>query len=288
MQVSDFDTICLLIATGLWSFEKAIWFGRVVLDRFRKTDELTVISGQDNISSDVTMIEVRSQRPRKITYGQHIFVTVPSIPHSMVGRLQAHPYMIAWEHKDGSSQILTLLIAHRSGFSNVIRLCKSGTRMRLDGPYGGTEGLNKFDKVFFIASGVGVATHLLAIRHLVQSHNDKTSRVRRLSLLWFLETDGKISSHSAEATADDSIEQEAWARKFLFELMKQDSERRIFTVYLYRPFRGRNSSMPTFTQPYSDHQRIYDARSALNIDWLVQEEWAAEAGTMVVSRKSLR
>lgn len=46
--------------------------------------------------------------------------------------------------------------------------------------------------------------------------------------------------------------------------------------------------MPTFTQPYSEHQRIYDARSALNIDWLVQEEWAAEAGTMVVSRKSLR
>lgn len=198
--MTDFHTICLFIATGLWSFEKAIWLGSVVLARLRKVDELTIISSQDDVGLDVTMIEVRSQQPRKITYGQHIFITVPSIPHSMVGRLQAHPYMIAWEHKDGSSQILTLLIAHRSGFSNVIRLCKSGTRLRLDGPYGGTERLDRFDKVFFIASGVGVATHLLAIRHLVQTHNDKTSRVRRLSLLWFLETDGKIPKHVVQAT----------------------------------------------------------------------------------------
>ncbi|KAM0718991.1 hypothetical protein Q7P37_004896 [Cladosporium fusiforme] len=236
-------SIGIIASTGLWSFEKAIWLGSVVLARLRKVDELTIISSQDDVSSDVTMIEVRSQQPRKIIYGQHIFITVPSIPHSMVGRLQAHPYMIAWEHKDGSSQILTLLIAHRSGFSNVIRLSASEWQ------------------------------HIsLAIRHLVQAHNDKTSRVRRLSLLWFLETD----------------EQEPWARRFLFDLMKQDSERRILTVYLYRPFQGKNSSPPTFTQPYSDHQRIYDVRSALDIDWLLQEEWAAEAGTMAVSRKSLR
>lgn len=171
----------------------------MVLDRLRRSDELTVISSQDDVGSDVTMIEVRSQQSRKITYGQYVFITVPSIPHSILGRLQSHPYMIAWEHGDSSSQILTLLIAHRTGFSNVIRLCKSGTRARLDGPYGGTERLDKFDKVFFIASGIGVATHLLTIRHLVQTHNDKTSRVRRLSLLWFLETDGKLPTRSTEA-----------------------------------------------------------------------------------------
>lgn len=70
--------------------------------------------------------------------------------------------------------------------------------------------------------------------------------------------------------------------------MDRDRERRIFTVFLYRPFRGRNRSTPTFTQPYANFPRIYSIPSALDIEWLVQEEWAAEAGTMAVSRESSR
>jgi hypothetical protein len=70
--------------------------------------------------------------------------------------------------------------------------------------------------------------------------------------------------------------------------MEQDRERRIFTVFLYRPFHGKNASTPTFTQPYTNCQRIYSIPSALDVDWLVQEEWAAEAGTMAVSHKSSR
>ena len=72
----------------------------------------------------------------------------------------------------------------------MVRFCEAGTRIRVDGPYGSVESLEQFDKVFFVASGIGLAAHLLAIRHLIQTHNDKTSRVRRLSLLWFLETEG--------------------------------------------------------------------------------------------------
>lgn len=82
------------------------------------------------------------------------------------------------------------------------------------------------------------------------------------------------------------VEQEACALKFLFDLMERDRERRIFTVFLYRPFHGKNTSTSTFTQPYTNCQRIYSISSALDVDWLVQEEWAAEAGTMAVSRKS--
>lgn len=196
-RVLDFHTICLFLVTGLWFLEKLIWLGLVVFDRVRKFDQIKIIPIQENANSDVTMIQVRSQRPRKITHGQYIFIAIPSIPHTMIGRLQAHPYMIAWEQKDDSSQILTLLIAHRAGLSRMIKLCKNDTRIRVDGPYGGTESLEQFDKVLFVASGIGVAAHLLTIRHLVQTHNDKTSRVRRLSLLWFLETDGRSSTHAS-------------------------------------------------------------------------------------------
>jgi hypothetical protein len=85
---------------------------------------------------------------------------------------------------------------------------------------------------------------------------------------------------------DPDVEQEACALRFLFELMERDRERRIFTVFLYRPFHGKNASTPTFTQPYLRFQRIYSIPSAIDIGWFVQEEWAAEAGTMAVSRKS--
>jgi predicted ferric reductase len=189
-QVTDFHAICLFVTTGLWSSGKLIWLGRVVFDHTRNIDRITVIAAQENASPDVTTIQVRSRRPRKIACGQYIFITVPTIPHAVVGRIQAHPYMIAWEEKDNSNQILTLLVAPRAGFSRMVKLCESDTRIRVDGPYGGTRSLEQFDKVFFIASGIGVAAHLLAIRHLIQTHNNKTSRVRRLSLLWFLETDG--------------------------------------------------------------------------------------------------
>jgi hypothetical protein len=42
-------------------------------------------------------------------------------------------------------------------------------------------------------------------------------------------------------------EQEAYALRFLFELIERDRERRIFTVFLYRPFYSKNVSTPTFT-----------------------------------------
>lgn len=70
--------------------------------------------------------------------------------------------------------------------------------------------------------------------------------------------------------------------------MERDRERRIFTVFLHRPFHGRNTSTPIFTQPYVNFQRVYSIPSALDLGWFVQEEWAAEAGPMAVSRKSLK
>ena len=66
----------------------------------------------------------------------------------------------------------------------------------MDGPYGHGAELDCFDKILFVASGIGVAAHLLAIRHLLQAHQDQTARVRRVSLLWFLEKTGTEVNHS--------------------------------------------------------------------------------------------
>ena len=189
----DFNTICLIITTGLWLSEKTLWLFRRILSQYQGHSELNIVPNIEELEdSDATLVQINLQRPWKITYGQYVFITVASVPHTIIGRLQAHPYMVAWSDQDekGLSRTLTLLIAHQAGFSRRIRLCKSGTQVRLDGPYGSTRALDDFDKIFFIASGVGVAAHLLAIRYLLLAHVKQTSRVRSISFLWFLETAG--------------------------------------------------------------------------------------------------
>lgn len=196
LSLRDFHTVCLTIMTSLWSLEKSIWLGQTALNRYRGSDQISISpSLADTSNSDATLVQINLRRPRKIKYGQYVFITVPSLPHTIIGRFQSHPYMVAWSDTDstGLSRTLTLLIAHRNGFSKTISRCKPGTRCSLDGPYGALRRLEDFDKVLFVASGVGVATHLLAIRHLLNAHRDQTSRVRRLSLLWFVETEGELS-----------------------------------------------------------------------------------------------
>ena len=43
-NLSDFHTICLFVATGLWFSEKLIWLGCVVFDQLRNMDRITVVA----------------------------------------------------------------------------------------------------------------------------------------------------------------------------------------------------------------------------------------------------
>lgn len=106
--------------------------------------------------------------------------------------------MVAWISDDGTSPqvMMTLLVQCRGGFSR--RLCLAGTThisATIDGPYGGG-GLGKlqdYDKVLFMADGIGIAHHLIPVRHLLLAHNTQTARIRRLTLIWFLRSRGKFS-----------------------------------------------------------------------------------------------
>lgn len=147
---------------------------------------------QGSLKVNAILLQITLSRPMMVHYGQYVHVTIPRVPYTIVGSMQSHPYLIAWA--DGGvkspSKTISLLVQCRSGFSNRIRLCQSPTRISFHGPYGGSQALELFDKVLFMASGIGIAAHLLAAQRLLQAHNEQTSRVRRLSLLWFLETEG--------------------------------------------------------------------------------------------------
>ena len=53
------------------------------------------------------------------------------------------------------------------------------------------QSLDKFNKVLFIISRVRIAAYLLLAKYLLEAYKDRSARIRRLLLVWFLEILGK-------------------------------------------------------------------------------------------------
>lgn len=193
------STICLAVASGLWALQFLSW---TLLFAYRNvggrhTIQSRVIHFQsEGASIEAMLLEVNVRRPWRVRHGQYVYITVPSIPGSLFCCIQSHPYLIAWTRDDTNNmcETLTLLIEARDGFSNRLRLCKDTLRVLVNGPYGMSSSLEDYDKVLFVANGIGIAAHLLAIRQLLEGHNDRSARVRRISLIWFVDRHGTARS----------------------------------------------------------------------------------------------
>lgn len=123
----------------------------------------------------------------QILPGQYIYLTVPRMGFSPLSLVQAHPYVVAW--RDGAH--CTLLIQRATGFSNdLFNAPRFGPRVFLDGPYGHAHNFDSYEKVIFMASGIGIAAHLLPVKALIEACNAKATRVRRITLYWIAETSG--------------------------------------------------------------------------------------------------
>lgn len=191
-----------------------------------------------------------------------MFLTIPTTPANFVGLIQSHPYVLAWA--DGSD--VTLLIQKHTGFSNDLFFKATSDSLAIvDGPYGQFQELGVYDKVLFIASGIGIAAHLLMIKHLLEAHETQSVRARRITLLWFLETK----------------DQEQWASSFLQRL--QDIDRRhVFTLAIFEPAQ-RSTSQTRFYEKTND--RFFRTDQSLDLDWYIDRESSADAGNMAVSGK---
>ena len=186
------STVCLSVVTGFWVLQKSIW---LVLLVHRNTG-----SGLRNTASSylysadrsrIAQIRISLRRPLAVSPRQYVYITVPSVPHMFLGFFQSHPYMIAWSTTDNNRTEIVLLINARKGFSRAIGYYQEYSHIMVDGPYGNTYHFNKYDKILFMASGIGIAAHLIPIRHLICAHNDRSARVRRISLMWILETNSR-------------------------------------------------------------------------------------------------
>ena len=198
---SKLVSTCFSLATGLWMLQQLLWLLALAYRNTGSGPSSTAVVRPLAVRTggvQACHLTIALRRPWKVMPGQYVYVTLPEATRHGLGRLQAHPYMIAWAESDehGADKTVVLLVERRRGFSSDILASDRPLKAIVDGPYGGGQSLDRFDKVLFIANGVGIAAHLLSVRHLLEAHEAKTARVRRISLIWLLETRGERSSTS--------------------------------------------------------------------------------------------
>lgn len=192
---SRFFVAILAVVSGLWLGTQVLW---VVSLHYRNggfdgsvlSDVQCFQPGGRQITACRLVVPLRTHCTFKP--GQYVYIT---IPERNFGLLQRHPYIVAWVSPDsgGSGSMIHLLVECRRGFSRDVPFCPAGkVSVILEGPYGGTQDLNGYDKVLFMAHGIGIASHLLAISHLLQCHESQKARVRRISLVWVVASEGMI------------------------------------------------------------------------------------------------
>jgi hypothetical protein len=286
--------ICISISSGLWLGHHIVWLVRLAYRNFGLGQAGKITLQWSPESVQVKRLSITLKRPWKIVPGQYIYITIPGIGRHYAGFLQAHPYSIAWVSPHEAGSKVVLLVQSCDGFSSTLfakqgkgltvvdgpngrkENCEEFGSVLVDGPYGGMQALVNFDKVLFIASGIGIAAHLLSLSHLLQGHNDQTARVRRLTLVWFLETEGIYLRDTSISMLTMMIDQETWADEFLHELLDMDS-RKILMVFIYVPNIERGSGAGSLRSGLRRTQAHFDVLR------FVEREWDSEAGNMAIS-----
>jgi predicted ferric reductase len=188
---------CLSVAVGMLLLQKILWFICFVYRNVGSGPSCRasiVTFPRSRGGDEVLQVRVKLKRPWKVKPCHFVYLSLPWLRSLGLGLFEAHPFMIAWsDENEGGTTIVLLVKCHR-GFTRKLRLAKGSSRALIDGPYGSNrlQSLSRYDKVLFLADGIGIAAHLLPIRHLIHAHNDQTARVRRLSLVWLLETEGNL------------------------------------------------------------------------------------------------
>ena len=136
-------------------------------------------------------------RPIKAMAGQYINLWLPSL--GLWSWVQTHPFMItSWSRTDQG--VLDLLVEPRGGLTKtLVRQAHAAPKGNFSslalysGPHGISECVDKYESVLLVASGAGIAAIIPYAKKLIHGYNTCTSHVRRMHLIWQVESLGWFS-----------------------------------------------------------------------------------------------
>lgn len=219
-------------------------------------------------------------RPWHFRPGQHVFITIPSI-----GLWTSHPFSVAWSNEENNSDsekglgldqndllanlgnTVSLIVRRRNGFTDALhaKVGKSDGLLTVnaivEGPYGGMQNLNSYGTVLLFAGGVGITHQVPFVRDLVAGYANATVAVRRLLLVWVIQ----------------SPEHLEWIRPWMTTILAMNKRRDILRIQLFvtRPRSTKELHSPSATV------QMFPGKP--NVDTLVQMECESQIGAMGVS-----
>jgi NAD(P)H-flavin reductase len=159
----------------------------------RSVTEHTEETDEDPPEGTPLKIRVALPRPMHVKAGQYVNLWIPSASFS--SWLQCHPFMVtSWS--PGKQDVLELFVQTRRGLTEKLRARAALEGMAtfttfVSGPYGRSEPVGEYESVLVVASGFGIAGVVPYIKRLLYGYNTSSARVRRIHLVWQVQTKGK-------------------------------------------------------------------------------------------------
>ncbi|CEL09504.1 hypothetical protein ASPCAL12639 [Aspergillus calidoustus] len=144
--------------------------------------------------SVVNAVHVRVILPRPVKFeaGQYINLWIPSI--SLWSWTQTHPFTVTSWSKS-RQDIVELLVRPRNGLNaDLLRYASVGAESSISflalftGPHGVSEEVSQYESILVVASGSGIAVVIPYLKKMIYGYNTCTSQVRRLHLVWQVES----------------------------------------------------------------------------------------------------
>lgn len=262
----------------LWGAEHAARLLRLTYHNVGSGGTRTLVEA---LPGNACRVTVTMARPWGFKPGQHAYLYFPSISY-----WQSHPFSAAWsdeaEVSGGGEKLpmdrqdvlamsktsMSFIIRARTGFTGNLyekaAACKDGkmvTRCLVEGPYGGHHQLQSYGTVMLFAGGVGITHQVPHIRDLVVGFANGTVAVRKLVLVWIIQ----------------SPEHLEWIRPWMTDILALDRRREVLKIML---FVSRPRSTKEIHSPSSTVQ-MFPGRP--NIDTLLGIEMESQVGTLGVS-----
>lgn len=291
------------ITSLLWTLH-TIWWLLCFIRRnppFRRRYNCSLVTFRSIANrTNTTKITIKVER-LKVLPGQFIYINSSTLnPHDYSTWLQYHPYMIAWtdpDQQDATSNVINgeivIFVEAQRGFSQSLVTSNDTTRhLALDGPYGDTPSLLRYDIIMFQACGIGLAAHLLLIRSTLQRYLRMETRTRRIFVVWVLEDEGNVERNSCAYLAYRIYSgQEQWFIDYIKDLLDTNTDPYgilATMIYYANPNDHEGESrfrQRTLSKIEEERQRIYRINESYldHATPLIRKAWISEAGNMVVA-----
>jgi predicted ferric reductase len=203
LHINVLDTyllVCFATAASTYLLQKVSWLLQFTYRNVGPgpSCQATILrNSHPGLGGEIIQIQVDTKRPWSVVPGQFVYLSLPRLRSLGFGFLESHPFMIAWvvENDKGHATTIMVLAQCYKGFTRRLQIANINASALVDGPYGGLEAdcFTHYDKVLLMSNGIGIAAHLYTARYLLFAHNRQTARVRRLTLIWLLETQGMFT-----------------------------------------------------------------------------------------------